>query len=68
MRAIRKVTSGELLAKQAVRKKIIICTKNMYMLKLLLNIVTAGSEALVSGSKFLYMCQRSLPPGSEATF
>jgi hypothetical protein len=35
----------------------------MYILKLLFNVVTAGSEALV-----VCLCQRSLPPVSSATF
>jgi hypothetical protein len=52
MRAIWKVTSGELLTKQKCyiqRKK--------YILKVCLNVVTAGTEALVvSGNKFLYAC------------
>jgi hypothetical protein len=52
MRTIHKVTSGELLTKQTTRKK----QKNTYMLKLLLDVVTAGIEALVSGNKFLYAC------------
>jgi hypothetical protein len=40
-------------------KKIIIYKK--YILKLLLNVVTAGSEALViSGNKFLYACVREV--------
>jgi hypothetical protein len=43
--AIRKVTSGELLAKQAIRQ--ILYTKNAYILTLLLNIVTTGIETLV---------------------
>jgi hypothetical protein len=35
--------------------------KNMYMLKLLLNIVTAGIEALVVlGNKFLYACVKEV--------
>jgi hypothetical protein len=46
MRVIRKVTSGELLTKQGIREKIIY--KNAYMLKLLLNLVTAGNDALVA--------------------
>jgi hypothetical protein len=41
MRAIWKVTSGELLKKQAMRKKNLLYTKNKYTLKLLLNVVTA---------------------------
>jgi hypothetical protein len=45
-RAIQKVTSGELLMKQAMRKKIL-CTKNTYILEVLLNVVTAGIEAHV---------------------
>jgi hypothetical protein len=61
MRAIWKVTSGELLMKQAMRKKILLYTTNMYILKLPLNIVTAGIEALVvTGSKFLYACVKEV--------
>jgi hypothetical protein len=45
-RVIWKLTSGELLTKQAMREKEIIIYK-IYVLKLLLNIVTAGMEALV---------------------
>jgi hypothetical protein len=30
--------------------------KNIYILKLLLEIVTTGTEALVSRNKFLYAC------------
>jgi hypothetical protein len=56
MRAIHKVTSSELLTKQAMRKMFIIC-KNMYILKLLLRFVTVGIDALViSGNKFWYTC------------
>jgi hypothetical protein len=46
MRAIRKVTSGELLTKQAMREKYYY-TKNTYILKLLLNVVATGIEVLV---------------------
>jgi hypothetical protein len=42
----KKVTSGELLTKQATRTFFLLYTKNMYILKLLLDIVTAGIEAL----------------------
>jgi hypothetical protein len=53
MRAIQKVTSGELLTKQAMRKKCIIY-KKCVLVKLLLIVVTAGIEALVVlGNKFL---------------
>jgi hypothetical protein len=52
-RAVRKVTSSELLRKLAMRKNVLY-TKNIYILKLLLNVVTAGIEALVSGNKFSY--------------
>jgi hypothetical protein len=42
-----------------MRKKIIIYKK--YILKLLLNIVTAGIEALVAlGNKFLYACVKEV--------
>jgi hypothetical protein len=58
-RAIHKVTSSEPLTKQVPRKKL--HTKNMYILKLFLDIVTAGSEALViSGNKFLYVCVKEV--------
>jgi hypothetical protein len=40
MRAVRKVTSRELLTKQAMRKKSLY-TNNVYILKLLLSVVTA---------------------------
>jgi hypothetical protein len=35
-------------------------TKNKYILKLLLNIVTAWIEALVLGNKFLYACVKDV--------
>jgi hypothetical protein len=35
-------------------------TKNTYVLKLLLNLVTAGTEALVSRNKFLYACAKKV--------
>jgi hypothetical protein len=54
MRDIRKVTSGELLTKQATRKKLLYI-KITYILKLLLNVVTAGIEILVvSENKYMY--------------
>jgi hypothetical protein len=53
MRAIQKVTSGELLTKQIY----LLYTKSMYLLKVFLSIVTAGIEAIVTlGSKFLCSC------------
>jgi hypothetical protein len=42
--AIGKVTSGDLLTKQALRKKMALCTKNRYIFKLLLTAVTAGID------------------------
>jgi hypothetical protein len=51
--AIRKVTSGELLTKQAVRKKLLY-RRNKYILKILLIVITARIEALVLGNTFLY--------------
>jgi hypothetical protein len=57
-RAIWKVTSGELLTKQAMKK--IIYTKNTYILELRLKVVTAGIEALVSGSKLLHACVKEV--------
>jgi hypothetical protein len=47
MRAIRKVTSCELLPKQATRNNLIIY-KNTYILKLLLNAVTTVIEQGIS--------------------
>jgi hypothetical protein len=32
----------------------------MYICKLLLNVVTAGTEALVSANKFLYACVKEV--------
>jgi hypothetical protein len=46
-RAIWKLISSELLTKQAMRNKIYYMQKNTYIFKLLLNIVTAGIEAVV---------------------
>jgi hypothetical protein len=43
--AIQKVTSGELLTNQAMRKKLLY-TNNMYIL-MIINMVTAGIETLV---------------------
>jgi hypothetical protein len=61
MRIIWKVTSGDLLAKQTVRRKKIIVYKKMYIYKLLINVVTTGIEALVvSGNKFLYACVKEV--------
>jgi hypothetical protein len=38
-------------------RKNVLNTKNMYILKLLVNVVTAGIEELiVLGNKFLYAC------------
>jgi enoyl reductase-like protein len=44
-------------------------TKNTYILKLLLNVVTAGTEALVTldNNFFVCLCQRCIPPVSSAT-
>jgi hypothetical protein len=55
MRAVQKVTFGELLTKRAMRKNVLY-TKNMCMLKLLFTIVIAGIEALVPGNKCSYAC------------
>jgi hypothetical protein len=55
--AIRKVTSDELLTKQTKRKKKLLYAKKSNTLKLLLNVVTAGSEALVaSRNEYLHAC------------
>jgi hypothetical protein len=57
MRAIWKITSSEGLNKQAKRGKNCITYKRTYTLKLLLNEVTDGIEALVIlGNTFLYAC------------
>jgi hypothetical protein len=59
-RAIRKVTIGELISKQAIRKKYCI-KKNMYILKLLPNVITGRIEApVISGNKFLYACVKEV--------
>jgi hypothetical protein len=62
MRTVRKVTSSELLTKQALRKKLLLYTKkNMYILKLLLNVVADKTEAHVtSGNKFLHACVKEV--------
>jgi hypothetical protein len=58
-RAIQKVTSGELLRKQPMRKNHYII--NTYILNLLLNVFTAGIEAfVVAGNKFLYYCVKEV--------
>jgi hypothetical protein len=59
-RSVRKVTSGKLLTKQAMRKKLLY-TKSTYILKLLLIVVTARNEApVVLGNKFLYACVKEM--------
>jgi hypothetical protein len=61
MRTTQKVTSNELLTKQAMRRKHLLCTKITYILKPFLNVVTAGIEALVvSGNEFLYTCVKEV--------
>jgi hypothetical protein len=60
MRVNRKINSGELLTKQAMRKTILLYIKNKYILKLLLNVVTSGIEGLVSENKFLYACVKEV--------
>jgi hypothetical protein len=58
--AIRKVTSGGLLTKQAM-SKILLYTKNAYTHQLPLNVVTIGIEALVVlGNEFLYACVKEV--------
>jgi hypothetical protein len=57
-RAIRKVTSCELL-KKTTRTNLLYTKK--YILKLLLNVVTALIKAFsVSGNKFLYACVKEV--------
>jgi hypothetical protein len=59
--AIRNITSvlAELLTKQAMTG--LLYTRYAYTLKLLLNIVAAGYEALIiSGNKFLYACMKEV--------
>jgi hypothetical protein len=47
--------------KTSNEKKFMLCTKNTYIIKLLLNIVTTEIETLItSGSKFLYACVREV--------
>jgi hypothetical protein len=59
-RAIRRITSGELLTKQTMRK-ILLNTKNMYILNLFLKVFITGIEAIVvSGNKFLYACVKEV--------
>jgi hypothetical protein len=58
MRAFGKVTSSELLTKQTIRKKYVVYKK--YILKLLLNTVTARIEALVSVNKLLDACVKEI--------
>jgi hypothetical protein len=41
------------------KEKRLLYTKNMYILKLLLNVDTTGIEALVLSGKFLYACELS---------
>jgi hypothetical protein len=60
MRAVQKVTSIELLTKQAKGEKLLY-TKHKYIVKLLLNAVTTGTEAfVVSENKFLYACVKEV--------
>jgi hypothetical protein len=59
MNAIRKETSGELLTKQAARKRAFYI-KNTFILKLLLNVVTAGTEALVIPENRFCTCVREV--------
>jgi hypothetical protein len=52
---INQIKSNQ--TKQAMKKKNILCTTNMYILKLLLSIVTAETEGLVMlGIKILHAC------------
>jgi hypothetical protein len=60
-RALWKVTCGELLTEQATRKIFLLYTRNMYILKLRLNVFTAGIEALViTVNKFLHACVKEI--------
>jgi hypothetical protein len=67
-RATQKVTSSELLTKQSMRKKVIY--KKYDILRLLLNIVTAGIETfdVLGNTFFVCLYEKSLPPVSSATF
>jgi hypothetical protein len=61
MRAIWKVISSGLLTKQAMGEKKFIIYKNIYVPKLLLSVVTTGTEALViSGNMFTYACVKEV--------
>jgi hypothetical protein len=69
MRTIQIVTSGELLTRQAMRKKWLCTTKNTYILKLLLNIITVRIEHFsYQGISFCMPLSKSLPPLSSAIF
>jgi hypothetical protein len=59
-RAIWKVTAGELLTKQTMRK-MLLDTKHKYVVELILNLVTTESETLViSENKFLNGCGKDV--------
>jgi hypothetical protein len=57
MSVIQKATSGGLLTKPSMRKKLLI-TKNMYILKLLHNIVTAELRHLYQGVSFCMLVSK----------
>jgi hypothetical protein len=60
-KGIRKLNSDELLTKQEMKKQISLHTKITYILKLLLNVFTAGIEAfVVSGDKLWYACLKEV--------
>jgi hypothetical protein len=57
MRPIWEIITGEiLLTEQAMRKNILLCTKDTYMLKLFMGVVTVRIEAtvIVLRNEFLY--------------
>jgi hypothetical protein len=43
-----------------IKKENLLYTKDTYILKLLLSIVTVGTEALVLGNKLLYACVKEV--------
>jgi hypothetical protein len=69
MRATWEVSSGELLTQQAMREKIALYTKNMYVLQLLLNSHHQNwGTCRIEEYFFACLCQRSLLPMSSVTF
>jgi hypothetical protein len=67
--AVSKRNSSELLTKRAREKNYYLHMRNTYILKLLLDVVTVGIEALFMSEIFvLRLHHRRLPPVSSSTF